>query len=165
MKEVVMLVSCSKAKAAGELPARELYQGELFKKASAFAELRGVLWFILSAKYGLVAPDQPIESYNTRLDDLSAAERDYWGETIVHDLTEETAPVLITPSNATIEIYAGELYTKPIKARLEALGFTVAIPLAGFGIGQQLHKLKLEVERLKPAVPNATIKPKQEALL
>lgn len=56
----MFLVSCVGDKHSKPLPARELYRSDWFLKARAYVEAQGEEWFILSAKYGLVSPDQVI---------------------------------------------------------------------------------------------------------
>ncbi|SDO18860.1 hypothetical protein SAMN04487897_109151 [Paenibacillus sp. yr247] len=43
------LVSCSKSKATTKMKARDLYTGDLFRKASRYASERHGRWMILSA--------------------------------------------------------------------------------------------------------------------
>jgi hypothetical protein len=44
-------------------------------------------WFILSAHYGLVDPDQVLAPYNVSLHQLTACQRESWGNRIVVELT------------------------------------------------------------------------------
>lgn len=64
---LVGLVGCASQKLQRRAPAREHYVSQLFKKASAYAELTCDRWYILSAKHGLVRPDEIIEPYDMRL--------------------------------------------------------------------------------------------------
>jgi hypothetical protein len=63
----VGLVGCASMKLKRPAPARDLYVSPLFRKASAYAEATCERWFILSAKHGLVDPDEVIEPYDVRL--------------------------------------------------------------------------------------------------
>ncbi|MDQ0619218.1 DUF6884 domain-containing protein [Arthrobacter globiformis] len=54
------LVACASQKLQRPAPARELYVSQWFKKASAYAELTCDRWYILSAKHGLIYPDQEL---------------------------------------------------------------------------------------------------------
>lgn len=49
---------------AGPAPAKDAYLGQRFAKWRSYAEASGTPWFILSTKYGLLRPDDPIEHYN-----------------------------------------------------------------------------------------------------
>jgi hypothetical protein len=53
----IYLVSCVSQKRKQACPARELYVSDWFLKARHYTETSGCGWFILSAEYGLVAPD------------------------------------------------------------------------------------------------------------
>lgn len=64
----VGLVGCASQKLRRAAPARELYVSQLFKKASAYAEKTCDRWYILSAKHGLVHPDEVLEPYDVKLD-------------------------------------------------------------------------------------------------
>lgn len=57
---------------AGAVAAKDAYTKPVFKDWRAYAEESGSPWFILSTKYGLIRPDQPIERYNVP---ISAAVR------------------------------------------------------------------------------------------
>lgn len=57
------LVSCVSKKNDYPCLARDLYVSPWFVGARRYEESLGVPWYILSAKYGLVAPDQVIAPY------------------------------------------------------------------------------------------------------
>jgi hypothetical protein len=46
------------------VPAKNAYKGRAFPTWLAHAEQAGCPWFILSTKYGLLRPDEPVERYN-----------------------------------------------------------------------------------------------------
>ena len=79
----VVLVGCVQTKRFGRHAARNLYTSTLFSGRRNYAEPLGVPWFILSGKYGLVAPDEEIDSYHLSLLDLSAPERRAWSERVL----------------------------------------------------------------------------------
>jgi hypothetical protein len=58
---------------AGPTQARDAYTGSAFARWRAFAEDSALPWFILSTKYGLLTPDQPIANYSVT---ISEAESD-----------------------------------------------------------------------------------------
>ena len=60
----VVLVACSKSKAPAAARARDLYTGGLFRLSVRYAESRGLPWAVLSAKHGLLDPDQVVEPYS-----------------------------------------------------------------------------------------------------
>lgn len=66
MVGTICLVSCVGTKRATPTPAKDLYQSDWFTKARTYAKSIGS-WFILSAKYGVVHPDEVIEPYEMTL--------------------------------------------------------------------------------------------------
>ena len=80
--ETIALVSCVKQKQSVPAPARDLYTSALFSKARRYAESHAGRWFILSAKYGLVAPDQVIDPYEQTLNTMAARERREWARRV-----------------------------------------------------------------------------------
>src|SRR2546430_14040582 len=86
----VGLVACSRTKTNRPVPARELYVSPLFRAASAYAERTygSGRWLILSARYGLVAPDQILSPYDLSLRQLTARQREAWGDRIAIELTD-----------------------------------------------------------------------------
>jgi hypothetical protein len=123
----VGLVACCKQKLTGSAPARRLYTSSLFRKASAYCEVRYDAWFILSAKYGLVAPDLTIESYDCTLLGQKKADRVAWGLRVVEQIKDRGL------EHAIFFFHAGKAYFEPLAAFL-----TCSYPLKGLGIGRQL---------------------------
>lgn len=66
----VIIVPCTEEKiwdsapAQGAVPAKAAYTKPVFAKWREHAEQSGYSWFILSTKYGLLSPDDPVEPYN-----------------------------------------------------------------------------------------------------
>ena len=80
--DTICLVSCVSAKRTTPALAKDLYQSDWFIKARAYAESVGSCWFILSAKYGLVRPDEMIEPYEMTLNTMGVAERRNWSRRV-----------------------------------------------------------------------------------
>ena len=57
----VVLVGCVSQKERIALPAKRLYRSALFQGRRSYAEAAARPWFIISARYGLVDPDQVTE--------------------------------------------------------------------------------------------------------
>jgi hypothetical protein len=80
---VVALISCTKDKHEGRMPAGELYTKSWnFRKAVEYAtRVLGIKrWAILSAKHGLVMPDRVIAPYDLTLSKMNSAEQRAWAE-------------------------------------------------------------------------------------
>lgn len=131
----VTLVACVSLKLETAAPAAQLYISDWFKKACIYAENAGDRWFILSALYGLVEPEQTIEPYNFTLNGQRKAERDSWAQRIANDIRRRVPP------KSRIIILAGENYRAGLMPLLKD-DFSIEVPMVGLGIGQQLAFLK-----------------------
>lgn len=138
----VVIVQCTGRKRDGRHRARDLYdESRYFRKQRRYARNVADTWYIQSAAYGLVRPDDCIHSYDKHAKDLDDAEG--WAAGIANDLYHEHH------QTATIEILGGRAYADPLRPALEALGFEdVREPLDGMEIGrreQWLTQQALEV--------------------
>lgn len=133
--EHVGLISCGKRKAAQPRPARELYQGELFRKSLRYAEevLEADRVFILSARHGLLPLDQVVAPYEQTLNRMSAAEVRAWGERVLDDLRAEA-----DLENDRFTILAGAKYRKHVVPALKHCD----VPIEGLRFGEQLRFFK-----------------------
>lgn len=128
----VGLVACASQKLQQPAPARDLYVSQLFKKASAYAELTCDRWYVLSAKHGLLCPDEVIEPYDVRLgtNHRNSPPVHQWAERVREQLAAELAGM----ENVKIIALAGAQY----RTVLHGSRWEHEIPLEGLGIGQQL---------------------------
>lgn len=131
------LVSCVSKKLDHPAAAKDLYVSDWFKKARAFveAEAGDDDWLILSAKYGLVEPQERIAPYEKTLKKVPKAGRQQWAEDVYEELMYYLAP------GETVVIMAGEYYREFLVPWLEEEGFRVELPLLGLGLGEQLRWL------------------------
>ena len=131
-----LLVGCVKQKSDRAGPARDVYASPLWRCRREYAKRLAVPWFILSAKYGLLAPDTHIEPYDLSLADLSPAERRAWSQEALGQFKNVTADL----AEKTIEIHAGKLYVEyGLERELRQAGAEVYRPLAHIpGIGSQM---------------------------
>jgi len=123
------LIACSNAKLGHLAPAAQLYQGQAFKLAMAAAERAGADVIILSALHGAMFPDFPVSPYNVTLSTMAADDRRTWAANVRHALSEYNGREIVVLAG---KHYAAAVDTFP----------NVSRPLAGQGIGQQLHTLK-----------------------
>jgi DGQHR domain-containing protein len=123
------LVGCSRRKGAHVAPARELYTSPLFRLASRYCAASYDLWFVLSARHGLVDPEQVLEPYDTVLRGLDRASRDAWACRVVSQLQQRG----LFGSGHRFFLHAGADYAGPLAQRLDA-----EQPLQGLSIGQRL---------------------------
>ena len=119
----VALVSCSAIKAAQTEKARDLYRSPLFKKALAYAERHFDEVRILSAKHGVVHPDERIDPYDQKLD--RASDVVAWG------LRVRSALLAEFPPPAEFTLFAGQLYAGwagKAHGELRVAGYVAAEP-------------------------------------
>jgi hypothetical protein len=143
----IVLISCVKSKRPFRCAAKELYCSNLFQAQREFAEALARRWFILSAKYGLVSPDQDIEPYEKTMNGASAAEKKAWSEKVLIDLEGKLGP------SDRLVITAGENYCRYLIPLLEAKGHEVEQPLKGLSMGYRpgrLRKLAAQARRIGP---------------
>jgi len=129
----IALVSCVSKKQLGIHKAEELYISDWFIKAKKYIKQNYNEWYILSAKHGLIKPNDLIETYNEYLPKMTLEYRKQWAVNVFNKLKEI--------DNVTeIHIYAGKQYRKYLIALLS--DFKVSVPLKNLGIGKQLKWLK-----------------------
>lgn len=119
----LVLIACSKVKLPHAAPARELYQGDIFRKARALAEKEGAPWAVLSARHGVVQPEQVLEPYDDTLIRATRAQLAAWDALVLQQLG--------AAADGPLLIFAGRQY------RGWTAGRDCAVPLAGMGIGAQ----------------------------
>lgn len=123
-RECIGLVACCGQKLEGLHAAQDIYVSSLFRKSRAWVSAHCSRWFVLSAKFGLLAPSQEIETYDVTLNAMSAADRREWAQRV----REQLEPL----ASARFLVLAGERYCAGLT------GLDVERPLQGMGIGQQL---------------------------
>ncbi len=137
------LVSCVSQKRSRPLPARDLYCSDWFVKARAYVEAQSCPWFILSAKHGLVQPDQVIAPYNETLNEMPNSERRAWAARVADDLRHVLHP------GDEVNLLAGQTYREHLAPMIRDMGCPTNVPMEGLGIGQQKGWLKRQIEVLR----------------
>jgi hypothetical protein len=134
----LVLVSCVKSKLAHPAPARVLYTSAWFTKVRDLLRDSGARWFILSALYGLVDPDDEIQPYDYTLNRLGVAERRAWASNVINALKEQLG------EERRIVLFAGLRYREFLIGPLTDLGLMVEAPMEGLRQGEQLAWLRDE---------------------
>ena len=122
------LVSCVKVKRDTPAPAKELYVSAWFRKARACVERTGRRWAVLSAKHGLVWPDQIVAPYDQK---LRAGESRAWSERVLADLEPHLGGV------SSVVFLAGDVYRQHLAEGLLDRGIGVRVPMEGLDWGSQ----------------------------
>jgi hypothetical protein len=129
------LVSCTKSKREYPCPARQLYdRSNLFKRAFSYATEHYNSVGILSAKYGLLLPNEEAAPYNLTLNSMNAAQRRRWSERAFRQLQRK----LRIDSFGSAYFYAGLAYRSYLIPLLEENGIRCFVPLSGLSIGKQM---------------------------
>jgi len=128
------LVSCSKSKTSYRCAAREMYQtSDLFRKAYGYAIKHYDYVVILSAKYGLLLPDDEIDPYDLTLLSMTVAQQKEWAERTHTQMKSKL------PMNEISEAFfhSGLAYRKYQTELLEFNGVKCVAPLKGLDLWKQ----------------------------
>ena len=139
MARKIALVACVYRKNSRPMPARDLYSSDWFQKASAYAVRMADEWYILSARYGLVAPDTVIAPYDETLNKMPVAARRAWARRVLSDLSGRLRP------GDHVLILAGEKYREHLLAPIRQMGCEVQVPMEGLRFGEQKGWLKRQL--------------------
>jgi hypothetical protein len=132
----VYLVSCVGKKQNHACKASELYASQWFLKARAYVEATHRPWFILSAEYGLLAPDRIVEPYDKTLNRMELSERREWARRVIAQMDADLPPA------DRIVILAGKRYREFLTDYLRRRAGRVEVPMQGLAIGKQLQFLQ-----------------------
>ena len=122
----VVLIGSSGATADGSDAAGRLFRSDGFARARDHAVHSRLPWFVLSAKHGLLDPDDVISPYEVQIDDQSAAYRTAWGEWVVAQLADR-----LQLDGVTVEVHGGVDFAQPLRQPLARRGAVLDIPLPG----------------------------------
>lgn len=128
------MLGCVKLKCNEPAPARELYTSPLWNKRRAYAEASGTSWLILSAKHGVLDPDELVAPYDLALAELGPAARRIWGQRAVEELERRLDGL----ADMILEVHAGALYRRAIEPGIVTAGGRLETPLQGLSQGKQL---------------------------
>jgi hypothetical protein len=122
----VVLVGSSGATGEGAEAAGRLFRSDGFARAREHAVHSRLPWFVLSAKHGLLDPDDVISPFEVQIDDQSAAYRSAWGEWVVAQLADR-----VQLDGVTVEVHGGVDFAQPLRQPLTRRGAVLDIPLPG----------------------------------
>jgi hypothetical protein len=136
--DTVVLVSCVKSKRSATCKAADMYTSPLFRKMMAYARsLNPKSVFILSAKYGLLSPDDVINPYEQTLKTMKIDQRRQWAQRVITDLRKRS-----NLEEDTFVFLAGNSYRQDLVAHLKYY----EIPMEGLAFGAQLQWLTRHVQ-------------------
>lgn len=141
--EVIVLVSCGKKKKNVPSRADQLYISPLFKKSRLYAIQVSDKWFIMSAKHGLLRPNEIIEPYDLSLSDVPKIEKNLWADNVCHQLLESA------PNIEKVILLGGADYTEPLRNKLSSSGLRVETPLVNLSLGKRLSWLSSKTKKVE----------------
>ena len=133
------LVGCVKKKVGVPRVAKDLYVSTLFVGRHSYVERSSDEWWVLSAKHGLVHPDEVLAPYNVTLKDAGRLARRSWSNQLLLVIDERIQP----RRGDVFEIHAGAEYREfGLLDGLRDRGCVVEIPTEGMPFGVQLRFYK-----------------------
>ncbi|MGY1806892.1 DUF6884 domain-containing protein [Blastococcus sp. SYSU D00669] len=126
----VVLIGSSGAIATGVQPAARLFESAGFARARAYAERSGHPWFVLSAKHGLLDPDDVVGPFAVLFGDQSVGYRTAWADWVVAQLADRTRL-----PGMTVEVHGGVDFAQPLRNPLARRGAALEIPLPDMWLG------------------------------
>jgi len=143
---LLVIVSCVKKKIWDNNPAAPLrspagtaYISPYFTKNREYARTFGESWCILSAKYGLVMPDEEIENYNCTFGHPSP-------ELVSDARLKEQVTAKCLNRFRVIQVLGGKEYVKRVRAAFAGMGPTIEAPLSGLGIGEAMQAVQRAID-------------------
>jgi hypothetical protein len=124
----MILIQCVASKKDETCKAKHLYDSTYFERMREYAEATGEPWKILSAKHGLVDPEETLAPY------------DAFGLSNVQ--CKRIAAELDRQDVDSVRVIAGKKYVDPLTPELEAKGIDVVELCRGQRIGERLKTLK-----------------------
>jgi hypothetical protein len=143
---ILALISCTKSKQNHPCKAKEMYSvSNLFSKAYDYALQNSDQIAILSAKYGLLLPDESIEPYELTLKKMADYKRREWTEKVLKQIEEKIG---FSRINKVIFL-AGKEYRENIALALFSRGISYTIPIEGLTFGRQLQWYNEQIARAR----------------
>lgn len=156
--KTIGLVGCGKSKLTRPAPAKDLYTGNLFRLARAYAEKTCDGWGILSAKHNFVLPDEVLKPYDFTMKQIDKDHRQQWiwrtQSLLFQKLpweTYRTKDGYLKIRGIRFVFLAGGAY----EIAVEKNGYTVTFPLWGMGLGNRIQWLGRQLK--KPQAAQATL--------
>ncbi len=137
-ENAIVLLSCVKSKRDYRCRAGDMYTSTLFKKGMAYAQsVKPKSIFILSAKYGLLSPDDIIDPYEKTLKNMQADERQQWAQDVIMELRKRC-----DLNKDQFVFLAGTPYRENLVRHLTHY----EVPMEGLSFGQQLQWLSCQLQ-------------------
>lgn len=106
----------------------------MFARRRRYADAVGRPWYVLSARLGLVGPDEVIAPYDLHLAAQPASYRTAWGLFVVEQLRLQRDRL----AGLVVEVHAGDASVSAVRRPLEAAGAVVLDPVNARSMGETL---------------------------
>jgi hypothetical protein len=126
------LISCSKSKGGHRDLARNMYVSSLYSKSVMVAEGWGIPFSILSAKYGLLSPDDIIEPYDLTLKGASKQFKFDWAKKVDGQIRASAN------RHKCLIVLAGDDYYAPLIEAGAESPLSFLAPMRGISLGNRL---------------------------
>ena len=126
------LISCSKSKGGHSDFARNMYVSPLYRKSVMVAEGWGLSFSILSAKYGLIDPEEIIEPYDLTLKGAPKQFKSEWARKVDAQIRSSIDP------NKQLIVLAGDDYYVPLIEAGAGRPLNFFAPMRGLSLGNRL---------------------------
>jgi hypothetical protein len=133
----IYLISCVSRKRTGTMRAEDLYNISAWFDLLKQIVIRDNPWYILSAKYGLVHPDDLISSYDESIFKMSYDERRAWAAKVCEQMRGRYK----RPPKAKFQMLTGGAYRQFLVPLLTEWGATIDFPLGNMRLGPQMRLL------------------------
>lgn len=121
MKDVY-IISCTKNKKSNVDCAGSIYKSANYTNAKRFSIKHSDVWLILSAKYGLLMPDEIISKYDLNIIDCSYEYTRKWADDVISRINN------LCDKDDRIFIFATNEYSSKIVDRIEEVSPKILLP-------------------------------------
>lgn len=130
------IVGCSKKKRKENSKAQNLYISTRFELSKKIAIRFGSDWAILSAKHGLLSPDEVIKPYDLSIKKLTNADKERWKKNLIKKLLQ------IVKNSQTIIFLGDNDYFNVIEKTIQKLGYQTHNVFKNIDHKYRVHWLK-----------------------
>jgi hypothetical protein len=137
---VLAVVQCDEAKIwrrspeMGSVPAKDAYTSPYFRKQCEYARRTSDRWVILSAKYGYLNPDEPIQDYDVSFKKKSTRPISFGA------LRQQARSKGLTAFNEVV-VLGGKEYLQAVEESFPREACAVRAPFKGLRIGERMTAL------------------------
>lgn len=121
MESIVLLVSCGRRKSNVACEAQDMYNSYRFQRLKTIANTIGLRWYIISAKHGILSPNEIIEPYDLCLTSCTDEYKQDWAKQALNKL-------FVFNKDTQFVVIADAHYSQRIVPPLISRGYRVSAP-------------------------------------